>query len=487
MTDRPGLPEDLDRPERMWERGAVLALMDAVSTLGAEYSLSDDGLTCVHSNGRWTLKLLPDGGRAFFHGQDVDCSDTTYAGDEPVDVLVGAPDWLPKDMLRELVDGYELGYLYWWEDEKWARAPYPDFLQDDGLIASCDRGVLDGAALLENFDTGGDVERAEFAGRFIARVAERSVETALLTELMSPHRYPSDKERESFLAAAEALAVRLGVAAPAGSADTRSREVAARYDELAEGYDRTGPPFYALAGQILVDAMGLTAGGHVLDAGCGRGACLFPAAAAVGTDGRVVGVDISPGMVRATAAEAARRGLSHVEVLVGDAAEPEFAAGTFSAVTSGFVLRQLTDVSAVLRSYRRLLRPAGTVGICDFVPGFPSEWAEVERVLAPAAAVEESLAAHLTTAGFTGVREEDRIIELTFADPAEWWDYLPWSVHRARVMDLPPEQREQARAAACAAVQRLCAPDGSLVMPVSIRCTIATRAQELPTPGTDAP
>ncbi|MFI9106150.1 class I SAM-dependent methyltransferase [Streptomyces fildesensis] len=485
MTDRPGLPEDLDRPERMWERGAVLALMDAVSTLGAEYFLSDDGLTCHHSNGSWTLNLLPDGGRAFFHGQDVDCSDTTYAGDEPVDVLVGAPDWLPKDMLRELVDGYELGYLYWWEDGKWARAAYPDFVEDDGLIASCDRGVLDSAALLENFDTS-DGERAEFAERFIARVAERSVDTALLRELMRPHRYPSDKERESLLAAAEALALRLGVAAPADSSGTRVQEVAARYDELAEGYDRTGPPFYALAGQILVDAMELTPGGHVLDAGCGRGACLFPAAAAVGTDGRAVGVDISPGMVRATAAEAAARGLSQVEVLVGDAAAPEFAAGTFSAVTSGFVLRQLTDVAAVLRSYGRLLRPAGTVGICDFVPGFPSEWAEVERVLAPAAPVEESLAGHLTAAGFTGVREEDRTVELTFAGPAQWWDYLPWSVHRARVMDLSPEQREHARAAACAAARRLCAPDGSLVMPVRIRCTIATRAQELPTPATDA-
>ncbi|MEU3462826.1 hypothetical protein ABZ721_23130 [Streptomyces sp. NPDC006733] len=214
MADRPGRPEDLDRPERMWERAAVLALVDRVGALGPEYTVSDGRLTCWHSNGSWRLNLLPDG-RAFFYGQDVDCSDTTYKGGQPVDVVAGAPEWLPKDMLRGLVDGYELGYLYWWEDGKWDRAPYPDFVRDDGLIASCDPGLFSDSALRESLDERG-VERTEFAEPFIARVAARSVDTALLSELLASHEDLSDDEPATMLAAAEELAVRLGVTAADG-------------------------------------------------------------------------------------------------------------------------------------------------------------------------------------------------------------------------------------------------------------------------------
>ena len=68
-------------------------------------------------------------------------------------------------------------------------------------------------------------------------------------------------------------------------------------------------------GERLVELAGVGPGDAVLDVACGRGAVLVPAATRVGPVGRVVGVDLSPVMVRlaprAASAPARRRGPRH--------------------------------------------------------------------------------------------------------------------------------------------------------------------------------
>lgn len=64
-----------------------------------------------------------------------------------VDMLAGAPDWLPYEKLRDLLQGRELGCVYWYENGTWARAPYPEGLSDDGLDCGMSRFV-DGEEVL---------------------------------------------------------------------------------------------------------------------------------------------------------------------------------------------------------------------------------------------------------------------------------------------------------------------------------------------------
>ncbi|MEV6010033.1 methyltransferase domain-containing protein [Streptomyces sp. NPDC051976] len=260
----------------------------------------------------------------------------------------------------------------------------------------------------------------------------------------------------------------------------RKRRAAARYDDMARTYDRAGPPFYALAGAALVRRLGLAAGMSVLDAGCGRGACLFPLAGAVGPTGRAAGVDISPVMVRETAAEAAGLGLTQATVTVGDAEAPDFPDASFDAVTSSFVLPQLPDPQAALHAYARLLRPGGMLAVARFVPGFHPDWQAVDAALepfAPAARPSDdvdppSLAA---AAGFREVTDEELAVLVTLPDPASWWDYLWGSVYRGRVADIPDADLPAARAATLAATEPLRAEDGTLTMSIRFRCTTATR------------
>lgn len=134
--------------------------------------------------------------------------------------------------------------------------------------------------------------------------------------------------------------------------------VAGVFDRASDSYDRVDVDYFGVFGQRLVEIAKIAPGERVLDVGCGRGAALFPAARAVGPTGNVIGIDLAPGMVARTRAEAAEQGLSRVTVRVGDATDHEY-----DAVLSAFVLFFLPDLKPVLRRYLDALRPGGRVAI----------------------------------------------------------------------------------------------------------------------------
>ncbi|MER7511047.1 hypothetical protein ABTX82_22205 [Streptomyces lavendulae] len=154
---RPGLPGDLPPAELLWAHWALVAVLEAnteAEGLGvhrtghwidaAGLHLDDCGST------RWTLAPL-GGGRYALYGED---ESSAVKWHEPaVDMLAGGPDWLPYETLRDLLRGWELGCVYWYENGAWARAPYPQGLSDDGLDCGMSRfavreevlDLLDGA------------------------------------------------------------------------------------------------------------------------------------------------------------------------------------------------------------------------------------------------------------------------------------------------------------------------------------------------------
>lgn len=142
---RPGVPEDLPAAEILWARWALLAAVAATSAdesktghrtgiwLDAEgLHLDDCGCTW------WTMSRMGDG-RFVLYGED-EASGVKFH--EPrIDMLAGAPDWLPFEELHDRLEGYELGCVYWYEGGVWARAFYPDDLRDDGLDCGMSRFV----------------------------------------------------------------------------------------------------------------------------------------------------------------------------------------------------------------------------------------------------------------------------------------------------------------------------------------------------------
>jgi demethylmenaquinone methyltransferase/2-methoxy-6-polyprenyl-1,4-benzoquinol methylase len=112
-----------------------------------------------------------------------------------------------------------------------------------------------------------------------------------------------------------------------------------------------------------VAATGLEPGGSAIDLACGTGAVARDLARRVGPAGRVLGVDISTGML----ARAARAGgiPTWLTYLVGDAMALPVGDGTFNAATIAFGMRNLPDYERGFAEMARVVTPGGIVACLE--------------------------------------------------------------------------------------------------------------------------
>jgi len=145
--------------------------------------------------------------------------------------------------------------------------------------------------------------------------------------------------------------------------------VAARYNRFAPVYGPLdwlqGIPLVGLRRKA-VAALGLKGGDAVLEVGCGDGRCFSLLEGAVGSAGRIFGIDLSDKMLARADRRARRRGWSNVELHRVDAAEftpPQPIQGAL------FTLSYCTmrDRSAILRRVWDLIEPGGRLVIADMM------------------------------------------------------------------------------------------------------------------------
>lgn len=226
------------------------------------------------------------------------------------------------------------------------------------------------------------------------------------------------------------------------------------FDQASGSYDNVGVDFFTPMGAALVEAAALRPGEKVLDAGCGRGAVLFPAAAAVGPAGSVTGIDLAPGMVSRTAAQAAA--LPWVDVRLGDAQAPGLPDGSFDVVTAGLVLFFLPDPRAALTAYGKLLRPGGRLAFTCFAEHDP-RYPETLKILARHAEgappprrnddlfqTAETITAATRGAGFETVSVRDVTVDSSFQDAGQLFDWVGSHAGRQLVQHIPVPRRDAA-------------------------------------------
>jgi arsenite methyltransferase len=174
-------------------------------------------------------------------------------------------------------------------------------------------------------------------------------------------------------------------------ADVREkyREVALRPD--GEFHFHTGRPLAALLGypSEVVDALPDRAvesfagvgnplslrpprvGDHVVDLGSGGGFDCFVAADAVGPEGHVVGVDMTPDMLTKSRATAATLGLGNVEFREGLLERLPVEDRWADVVIANGVINLCADKGAVFAQAYRVLRPGGVLQFADIANGKP--------------------------------------------------------------------------------------------------------------------
>jgi ubiquinone/menaquinone biosynthesis C-methylase UbiE len=138
------------------------------------------------------------------------------------------------------------------------------------------------------------------------------------------------------------------------------------YDRISGSYDWLGGLCERGQAVKALEGLNIRSGETVLEIGFGTGYCLRLIAAAVGSNGKACGIDLSGGMVRRARQRLEKADfLNRVELYRGDAKKLPFEDKTCDAVFLSFTLELFDspEIPEVLGEIRRVLKPGGRLGV----------------------------------------------------------------------------------------------------------------------------
>ena len=174
---------------------------------------------------------------------------------------------------------------------------------------------------------------------------------------------------------------------------------------------------------------------------------LFPTAESVGSDGKVIGIDISEKMVQETNKEIVLRKMSNnVEVQQMDAENLIFPDEMFDFVLCGFAIFFFPQLFQAMAEFRRVLKPDGIICVSTFDKIFDDEWNWLYEIVSsylpsesgaaedtnpasesqPVFDTPEGLRAIMNTAGFENIQIFTETANFIYATEEEFWFTL-WS------------------------------------------------------------
>ncbi|UWG98743.1 arsenite methyltransferase [Dehalobacter sp. DCM] len=113
--------------------------------------------------------------------------------------------------------------------------------------------------------------------------------------------------------------------------------------------------------------LSLKEGDTVLDLGSGGGIDCFVAARRVGKSGKVIGIDLTPEMVKKARKNAGEGGYTNVEFILGEVENLPLADKSVDAIISNCVLNLVPDKAKAYAEAVRVLRLGGSICLSDIV------------------------------------------------------------------------------------------------------------------------
>lgn len=150
------------------------------------------------------------------------------------------------------------------------------------------------------------------------------------------------------------------------SQDQHKQNVTAVFDTIAPGYDNAALRFFPFCADQIVTVLNPRPGQKVLDVATGTGAVAVALAQAVRPGGRVIGVDLSEGMLAKAEQNIQKMALDNVDLFPMDAESLEFKRHYFDASVCSFGLFFMPQMDIALKELVRVTKPGGTVLFTSF-------------------------------------------------------------------------------------------------------------------------
>lgn len=213
------------------------------------------------------------------------------------------------------------------------------------------------------------------------------------------------------------------------------------WDRFAPGWkkwDAVNMQFLKPVADVMIECLALQADHHVLDIACGTGEPGLSIAEIV-EDGRVVGMDISTGMLAVAHEHAETRGIDNFESHSADVSSLPFDDDSFDAISCRMGFMFFPDIQKTLQEMHRVLKPGGRFSASVWAApqqnfwvtvtmGTISEYLQLDPPPANApgmfrCAGPDFMASRLEQAGFRNIEVSEVSTGLSL-DPETYWEMI---------------------------------------------------------------
>ena len=142
------------------------------------------------------------------------------------------------------------------------------------------------------------------------------------------------------------------------------QEIADLYTRRSQTYDNSD--WHLQTARRVVEYGRVSSGQQILDMATGTGHVAIAAAEIVGSQGRVIGVDISSGMLDIARSKAQKLSLKNTEFILADAEVLDFPVNSCDRIFCASAFIWMSDLHAALTHWHKFLKPGGILGIHAF-------------------------------------------------------------------------------------------------------------------------
>ena len=260
---------------------------------------------------------------------------------------------------------------------------------------------------------------------------------------------------------------------------------------VPENYERyLVPAIFASYAENLVQHGAARSGDNVLDIACGTGIAARTATPLVGYTGKVVGLDLAPGMLKiARSAPLPSKARVEVDWQEGDVIKMPFDDGSFDVAICQQGLQFFPDPSAALKEVHRVLRPGGRIAFSVWRPiQFSSGYLVLAEALGrhiseeagntmrlPFSFTPQRIRSLFTESGFNDIRVRIEVLPARFPSCEEFVKRQVASSPLAGPVGQASEQARIALTNEVSAALDACVDDDGLVFPLETHIVVAHR------------